>query len=405
MTNAAATYRATDFAPPEALGSLKGKALLAGLFGLGIGAVGWMLDPAQFFQGYLVAYVFWLSISLGCLGLAMLHHMSRGAWGIVIRRPLEAAAATIFPLMAILFVPLAFGLHDLYEWTHEEVMQTDPVMQWKLPYLNEPRFLIFAAAYFAAWGFFAWRLRSLSKGQDEGETGTHFRRLQGWSAVGFLALALTMTLASVDWLMSLDPHWFSSIFGLWFFTGSGLSGLAFITLVAGWLARRAPMDRLFDTRHFHDYGKLLFAFVMLWAYLSFSQLLLIWSGNLPEEIPFYLSRLRNDWMLMSVFLLLGQFVVPFLVLLSATIKQRKRTLAKIALWLLAMRWVDYTWHVVPTLEFLHGEQGTLLPSLWIDLALMVGIGGLWLWYFVRSLEGRPLLPVNDPFLEEYFDHE
>ena len=403
--DATATYRPADFAPPEALGSLERRSLLAGIFGLGIGSVGWLLDPAQFFQSYLIAYIFWVTISLGCLGLAMLHHMSRGAWGIVIRRPLEAAAATIFPLMTVLFVPLLFGLHDLYEWTHEEVMQSSPALEWKLPYLNEPRFLTFTAVYFAAWGFLAWRLRSLSKRQDETEKGAFFRRLQGWSAVGFLALALTMTLASVDWLMSLDPHWFSSIFGLWFFTGSGLSGLAFITLVAGWLAKRAPMARLFDRKHFHDYGKLLFAFVMLWAYLSFSQLLLIWSGNLPEEIPFYLARLETDWLLMSVFLLLGQFVVPFLILLSATIKQRKRTLAKVALWILAMRWVDYAWHVVPTLEFIHGEDGTLLPSLWIDLALMAGIGGVWLWYFFRSLDRRPLLPVNDPFLDEYFDHE
>ena len=402
--NATVTYRAADYAPPESVSGLKGRALIAGIFGLAIGAAGYWFDPGQFFQGYLVAYVFWLTIALGCLGLLMLHHMSRGAWGIVIRRPMEAAASTV-PVLALLFVPLIFGMHDLYEWTHEEVMQGDPILQWKLPYLNETRFLAFAAVYFVVWGLLAWKLRSMSIKQDHGQPGEYFRRLQGWSAIGFLALALTMTFASVDWLMTLDPHWFSSLFGLWFFAGSGLSGLAFVIVVASWLAKRQPMAPLFEVKHFHDYGKLLFAFVMLWAYLSFSQLLLIWSGNLPEEIPFYLARLEGDWMAWSVFLLLGQFVIPFVILLSATIKQRKRTLAKIALWLLAMRWLDYTWHVVPTLEHLHHQDGTLLPSIWIDLALVVGIGGIWLWWFLRTLEKQSLLPVHDPFLGEYFGHE
>lgn len=402
--NATVTYRAADYAPPDYVSGLKGRALVAGIFGLLVGIGGFVVDPGEFYEGYLVAYVFWLTIALGCLGLLMLHHMTRGAWGIVIRRPLEAASATM-PLLAVLFVPLVFGMHDLYEWTHAEVMASDPILQWKAPYLNETRFLVFAVVYFVVWGLLAWKLRSMSIAQDRGEPGQYFRRLQGWSAVGFLALALTMTLASVDWIMTLDPHWFSSLFGLWFFAGSGLSALAFVIVVASWLARRQPMASLFEDKHFHDYGKLLLAFVMLWAYLSFSQLLLIWSGNLPEEIPFYLARLEGGWVAMSVLLLLGQFVIPFVILLSAQIKRRKRTLAKIALWLLAMRWLDYTWNVVPTLEYLHGKDDTLLASLWIDLALLVGIGGLWIWGFLRALEKHPLLPVHDPFLGEYFGHE
>jgi len=402
--SAIVTYRAADYAAPVALAGLKGKALVAGIFGLLVGAAGLYFDPSQFYQGYLVAFVFWLSITLGCMGLVMLHHLSRGAWGIVIRRPMEAAMSTV-PLMALLFVPLVFGMHELYEWTHDEVVAASEVLRWKAPYLDETRFVAFAAVYFAAWGLLAWRLRALSVRQDEAEPGRYFRRLQAWSAVGFLALALTMTFAAVDWLMTLDPLWFSSLFGLWFFAGSGLSALAFIVVVASWLAKRQPMASLFEAKHFHDYGKLLFAFVMLWAYLSFSQLLLIWSGNLPEEIPFYISRLQGGWMAVSVLLLVGQFVVPFLILLSATIKQRKRTLARVAVWILAMRWLDYTWHVVPTLEYLQHEESALLPSLWIDLALLVGLGGVWLWFFFRSLERRPLLPVHDPFLGEYFGHE
>jgi hypothetical protein len=262
-----------------------------------------------------------------------------------------------------------------------------------------------AALYFAIWLLFAWQLDRLSRRQDEASDARTYQRLQAWSAAGFLILAITSSFAAIDWLMSLDPHWFSSLYGLWFFAGMGLSGLAFSIVVAGWLSRRDPMRAVFRPRHFHDYGKLFFAFVMLWAYLSFSQYLLMWAGNLPEEIPFYLRRVQGPWAVISVFLLFSHFVLPFLVLLSADVKQRGPLLVKVAIWMLAMRWLDYFWNVAPTLQALHAADGgghgqSPWLMIWIDLAAAVGLGGIFVWYFLRQLASRSLLPVGDPFLAE-----
>ncbi len=225
--------------------------------------------------------------------------------------------------------------------------------------------------------------------------------MQGISAAGFLLLALTGSFASIDWLMSLDPHWQSSLYGLWYFAGLGLSGLTFTVVVANWLRQREPMRGALRPQHFHDYGKLFFAFTMLWAYLSFSQFLLIWAGNLPEEIPFYLRRAHGGWGIVSAILLLGHFVLPFLILLSADVKRRGAVLVKVAIWMLAMRWLDYFWNVAPTLQALHGNgHGSMWLKLWIDLAAIVGLGGIWVWFYLRALADRPLLPVNDPYLAE-----
>ena len=394
---------ATEFAPPVTTRGPRSKALIAGIIGLAIAGVGFATDPAHFYQAYLIGFVFWATVALGCLGLMMLHHLTRGDWGLMVRRPLEAAAGTI-PLLAVLFIPLYFGMDSLYFWTDTALVAADPILTNKAAYLNKDFFLVRTLIYFAIWSLLAWRLRSLSKQQDETGDTRLFKKLQGWSAVGFLLLAMTLTFASVDWVMSLDAHWFSSLYGLWFFAGTGLSGLTFTILVANWLAARGPMDRVFTKNHFHDYGKLLFAFVMLWAYLSFSQMLLIWSGNLPEEITFYLPRMRGAWTIASICLLLGHFILPFLILLSAGLKQRRDLLMKVAVWILGMRWFDYYWNIVPTLQAHHGEFHPF-AGIWIDLSVVVAIGGIWLWFFWNNLSKRPLLPINDPFLAETLGYE
>lgn len=397
-------YRGEDYPVPASLSRLQGPVLVAGVLGLLVAAAGYFFDRTHFFQSYLVAFVFWCSVALGCFGLSMLHHMTRGAWGLVIRRPLEAASRTI-PLLALLFVPLLFGLGELYHWTHAEAVAHDPVLQAKTAYLNVPFFVARAAGYFVIWTFFMWRLDTLSKRQDESaETGL-FRRMQAWAAPGFLLLALTLTFASFDWLMSIDPHWFSSIYGLWFFTGCGLSGLVFVIVIASYLSRREPMDDVLERRHFHDYGKLFLAFVMLWAYLSFSQFLLIWSADLPEEIPFYLARFQPGWLALSGVLLVAHFILPFLVLLSADLKKRAALLAKVAVFMLFMRWLDIYWNVTPTLAAQHEEGLHLISGLWIDAAALVGLGGIWGWSYLRQLQQRPLLPVGDPYLAEALGHE
>ena len=394
---------ATEFAPPVTTSEPRKKALIAGILGLAVAGAGFATDPAHFFQAYLIAFVFWATVVLGCLGLMMLHHLTGGAWGLMVRRQLEAVVGTI-PVLAVFFVPLYLGMDHLYFWTDTALVASDPILSNKAPYLNKEFFLVRNIAYFAIWWLLAWRLRSLSKQQDETGDTRLFKKLQGWSAVGFLLLALTMTFASVDWVMSLDAHWYSSLYGLWFFTGAGLSGLTFTILVANWLAARGPMDKVFTKSHFHDYGKLLFAFVMLWAYLAFSQMLLIWSGNLPEEITFYLPRMRGVWTLASVCLLLGHFIFPFLILLSAGLKQRRARLMKVAAWILCMRWFDYYWNIVPTLQAHHGEFHPF-AGFWIDVSAAVALGGIWLWFFWGNLSKRPLLPVNAPFLAETLGHE
>lgn len=398
---------AEAFAPPPELRRLQVPFLIAGVVGLVVAALGFVVDRPHFFQAWLVAWVLWLSVALGCLGLAMLHHLSSGAWGLMIRRPLEAGARTL-PLLLLLFVPVLLGIHELFEWSHEDVVRADHVLQQKAAYLNVPFFIGRAVFYFVVWITLAWLITQLSRRQDDTGDPAIYRRLQGISAAGFLILALTGSFAAIDWLMSLDPHWQSSLFGLWFFAGLGLSGLTFVVVVANWLRQWTPMAAVLRRQHFHDYGKLFFAFTMLWAYLSFSQFLLIWAGNLPEEIPFYLWRARGGWAIVSALLVIGHFFLPFLILLSADVKRRGATLVKVAVWMLGMRWLDYFWHVAPTLQAVHPDASRATHawlSVWIDLAALVGIGGIFVWYYLGQLAGRPLLPLGDPFLSEVLANE
>jgi hypothetical protein len=392
-----------SFDPPADLGRVQSPALIAGVAGLAVTAIGFFVDRPHFFQGWLVAWVAWVSVALGCLGLSMLHHLSRGAWGLMIRRPLEAGARTL-PLLAILFLPILAGMPSLYEWANADVVRHDEVLMQKSAYLNTGAFIGRTVVYLAIWILFTVMLSRLSKRQDETADPALFRHMQAWSAIGFLVLALTATFAAIDWLMSLDPHWFSSLYGLWFFAGLGLSGLTFAVVIANWLRQSEPMSAVLRPRHFHDYGKLFFAFTMLWAYLSFSQFLLIWSGNLPEEIPFYIRRAHGGWAVVSALVLFGHFILPFLILLSADVKQRAATLVKIAVWMLFMRWLDIYWNVAPTLQAVH-KNGNAWTGIWIDLAALVGIGGVFVWYYVRQLVSRPLLPIHDPFLAEVLAHD
>ncbi len=394
---------AATFAPPPELRRLQTPFLVAGVAGLLLTLVGFVVDRPYFFQAWLTAWLLWLSVALGCLGLAMLHHLTHGAWGLLIRRPLEAAARTL-PLLMVAFVPVLLGMHELFEWSRPEAVQADELLAKKAAYLNVPFFIGRAALYFIVWLALAWSLTRLSRRQDETADPALHGRMQAISAAGFLLLAITGSFAAIDWLMSLDPRWQSSLYGLWFFAGLGLSGLTFVVVVANWLRQRQPLAGILRQRHFHDYGKLFFAFTMLWAYLSFSQFLLIWAGNLPEEIPFYLRRMRGGWGIVSAVLVLAHFVIPFLILLSADVKRRGATLVKVAVWMLAMRWLDYYWNVAPTMQAMrHGASAW--SRLWLDFAATVGLGGIWVWFYLRQLAGRPLLPVNDPFLPEVLAHE
>jgi hypothetical protein len=382
--------------PSDAMAGAQRAGLLVGAAGLVVGIAGLLLgaSPEQFFRSYLVGFMACLGIALGSLAITMIHHMTGGGWGMVSRRPLEAAAGTL-PLLALYFVPIAlFGLKPLYLWARPEAVAGDAILQMKAPYLNIPFFLGRAAFYFVVWNLLALTLGRWSREQDEAApraVGAE-RKFRILSASGLLLYALTITFASIDWVMSLDPHWYSTIFGILFMGGQGLSALAFVIIVLASVRNLPPLAGVLKPLHFHDLGKLMFAFTMLWAYFSFSQFLIIWSGNLPEEIPWYLERMRGVWGFVAIALVLVQFAAPFLLLLSRDLKRNPHLLRNVALVVLAMRFVDLLWLIKP------GVGGLTLH--WMDLALPAGLFGLWLFVFVARLRKRPALPVHDPYFAE-----
>lgn len=401
---------ASTYAPPTAdIDARRRTALIVGIAGLVACGIGFAIDRGNFFRAWLVGYLLWLGVSLGSMGLMMVHHLSGGGWGMVVRRVFEASAKTL-PLMAVLFVPIVFGMQTLYPWTHPDLVAADPILQEKSVYLNMPFFLGRAVVYFAGWNLIAWFLGRWSRAQDEGDEATTLR-MRKLSGAGIVFYAFTITAASVDWVMSLSPHWFSTLFGFIFVGTHGLSALAFTIIIMVFLARRAPMDHVFKPHHFHDMGKLTLAFVMLWAYFQFSQYMLIFSANVLEEIPYYLSRVDHGWQYVGIFLVVFQFFVPFALLLSRDVKRASNRLVLIAAWLLVVRFVDNIFLVSPEFDptglNLHmeagaeaGEHTSAFFIHWLDLAAPLAIGGLWLWLFFSNLRARPLLPVRDPYLQD-----
>lgn len=379
-----------QLAPDHVLNRVQSGALVvAGLGTIGC-LVGIFASREQFFQAYIVAYLFFIGLALGSMAILMIQYITGGAWGAVIRRLLESATRTL-PLMAVLFVPIALGIADLYEWARPEHVAHDAALQHKSLYLNVPFFLGRAVCYFAAWLGTAYFLNRWSLEQDRAPDARLTRRLEMLSRGGLLLYALTMSFAAVDWGMSLEPHWASTIYGVMFMGGQGLSTFAFVIPMAALIATRPPFSRIITAELFHDLGKLMLAFVMLWAYFAFSQYLIIWSANLPEEIPWYLKRTQNGWQWVALLLVLIHFGLPFLVLLSRDVKRHGRALALVASILIVARLVDLFWLLRPGVAV---EGGFAMH--WLDPAAVAAIGGMWMWLFVAQLKTRPLLPLNDP---------
>jgi hypothetical protein len=392
-----------------ALARLQQRALIVGLVGLAAGVIGAFMNVDQFFRSWLIGFLFCLGLALGSLGLLMVQHLSGGQWGLVSRRVFEAATRTL-PLVTLFFVPILFGMRPLFLWARPEAVEADRILQMKAPYLNVPFFIGRAVVYFALWLLGMFLLNKWSDAQDRGEgavTVPEMARFREVSAPGLLFLVLTVTFASIDWVMSLDPHWFSTIFGLLTVVGQGLSALAFTIAVLALIAPTGALAGYLTPRHFHDLGKLMLAFVMLWAYLSFSQFLIIWSGNLPEEIPWYVERIRGGWGVVAVLLVLGHFALPFLLLLSRDLKRHSGMLAKVAIFVILMRLVDLIWLVAPTFSHASPDEGARFDLMlhWMDVVIPVGLAGLWVFLFARLLRSRPLLPTNDPYFKEIFAHE
>jgi hypothetical protein len=300
----------------------------------------------------------------------------------------------VLPVMTVLFLPIALGMTHLYPWTNADLLAHDEVLHHKRLYLNTPFFLVRAAIYFLAWNAISYFLNRWSLEQDQTANPRLARRMQMISGGGLLAYGLMITFASFDWLMSLEPHWFSTIYGVLIIGGQGLSALAFLIIALVWLSRRPPLDRIVVPAHFHDLGNLLLAFVMLWAYFSFSQYLIIWSGNLPAEIAWYLNRLQTGWRAVGLILIVFHFAAPFAVLLSRRVKREPELLLKVAVGILIVRLIDLFWLIAPEFHV----QG--LSISWLDILLPLSLSAFWLGCFVWQLRGRAILPVFDPEFEE-----
>jgi hypothetical protein len=350
-------------------------------------------NPRQFFFSWLVSFLFFLSLALGALFFVLIQYAAQGGWGIVVRRIGETVFATI-PVMAALFLPVLLGLHDLYEWSHAEAVASDPLLRWKAPYLNVPFFLIRAALFFGCWSFIALLYYRGSRGQDTTGDPLVSARLRRFAGPAIIVLALTSSFASVDWIMSLTPHWYSTIFGVYFFAGSFVGFIALLSVVAVAMRRAGLLDTVISAEHLHDIGKLLFAFMVFWTYIAFSQFFLIWYANLPEETIWYRDRMQGSWMTVSLFLMAGHFVAPFFYLMGRTVKRRGSTLAIGGAWLLAMHFVDLYWQVMPTL---HPEG--LRPSL-LDVAALVAVGGCFVAAAGWLMRRQALVPLRDPRLAE-----
>ncbi len=390
--------RAEDFRPPGDLAGLGAKGLIVGGLAAAATVAGAVLDPPHFYPSYLVAWLLWFTVASGCLGLLLLHHLSGGAWGLMMRRQMEAGARTL-PVVGLFALPLFFGLDRLFVWADHAKVEADHLLHHKAPYLNPGFFVARTVVALAIFSFLAYKLSSVSARQDrQGDRGeaVGMRRL---SAVGLLVFVIVSSFLGFDWLMSLDPHYFSSLYGAIFLVGQALGGLTFLILTSRFLAQRAPMSAVLARRNFHDYGKLLFAFVMFFTYLGISQFIITYQGNLPEEVLWYQERFHGAWGLVAAGLLVFHFFFPFLILLSRSVKENARTLAAVAAFVLVMRWVDLIWNSRPSL--VHDGLGLH----WLDVVAPLAVGGLWLWTFSRELAGRPLLPVNDPYLEEALGHD
>lgn len=364
-----------------------------GVAGLGASLALGSAGPEQLAFSYLVAFLFFLSLSLGGLFFVLVQFATRSGWSVVVRRMAEHTMGAL-ALFIPLFVPIALSLHTLYHWTHAGAVAHDPVLQGKQAYLNEPFFYLRAAIYLLAWAALGLYFRARSVEQDRTASHAITRRLQAVSAPALVVFGLTITFAAFDWLMSLDPHWFSTIFGVYFFAGTALGGIALLVVMAvgaRWAKLTGPAV---TAEHFHDLGKLLLTFVAFWAYIAFSQYLLIWYANIPEETIWYRARWQGAWRAVSVALALGHFALPFFFLLPRAVKRNTVLLLGAALWTLAAHYVDLYWLVMPVLHK-NGAVFTLL-----DATTMLGVGGLFVAVVSWLMRRRALVPVGDPRLPE-----
>ncbi|MGA7506028.1 MAG: hypothetical protein WA252_16240 [Candidatus Sulfotelmatobacter sp.] len=381
-----------DLTPPPIVKKLSQRSLMVGiLFGAGAIALAF-IQPQEFFRAYLLGFMCWLGLALGSMAILMIRHLTGGGWGTVIRRILGAAMRTL-PLLAVLFIPLFFGIHRIYIWA--QPLSNIPDLHFRehlekltRTYLSIGFFIGRAVFYFAIWNLLSFLLSKWSKQTDHSNAPDNSGRFKAVSGPGLILYAFTIGFAAIDWMMSLDPSWVSTMFGLIILIGQLLSAMCFAVVVERILVDYRPMSEMLKPDFVHDHGKWMLTFIMVWAYFSFSQWLIIWAGNLPAEISFYLRRLRDGWGWIGLFLVLFHFAVPFAMLLSRPFKRNIRNLVWLATWLLLMRYVDLFWTIEPTFS------RTFVITI-SDVVVPIAIGGIWLWYFFRNLASLPLLPAYD----------
>lgn len=359
----------------------------------------------QALRSWLLGFTYWGGIAIGCLGVLMLQYVTGGAWAIVIRRTVEAGSRTM-PIVALLFLPILIYVGSLYEWSH--MYGTDRIVTERGWYLTHFGFAIRAIAYFLIFIVMQVLLSKWGAAQDETKNYEDSAKLLGtataFSGPGIVIYALVVSFAAIDWTMTLDPHWFSTIWGFLYIVGWALSCFCFAVVILAYLSDKEPMNRVIGKRHFHDIGKLMLALVMVWTYFNLSQFLIIWSGNIPEETPWYLKRMKDGWGAIGLVLILFHFAFPFIILLSRDIKRNAKYLAIMAVFILIMRSVDMFYHIAPSPTVAGGHGAAGFHVSWMDFAAVIGIGGIWLAAFFTQLMKRPLVPVMDPFLQNSIEH-
>jgi hypothetical protein len=396
-----------DLTAPPVVKRIYQRSLMVGVvFAIGSALLA-IMNPDQFYRGYLLGFMCWLGVALGSMAILMIRHLTGGGWGMVIRRILGAAMRTL-PLLAILFIPIIIGVaqHRIYPWAMPLDSVRDPYIKEHLEkhgfikdaYLNFSGFLIRAIIYFAIWNVLSFLLSMWSRQTDRPGAPDNTQKFKAVAGPGLILYAFTISFAAIDWVMSLDPSWISTIFGLIILIGEVLSAMCFAVVVERILFNYKPMSEMLKPEFVHDHGKWMLTFIMVWAYFSFSQWLIIWAGNLPNEITFYTKRLSFGWGKIGLFLVLFHFAVPFVILLSRPFKRNIRKLVWLAIWLILMRWLDLFWIIEP--NFSKGLAVTIA-----DLVVPIAIGGIWLAYFFRNLNALPLLPAYDASAGEVLEED
>ncbi len=396
-----------DYQAPAEIKKYQSIALGAGGIAFIAWAIGTYFNVEQGLRSWLLGFIFWSGLGLGSIGVLMLQYLTGGAWGVVIRRIVEAASRTL-PLIFVVFLPILFGLTYLYEWTH--LPADDYAMVHRGWFMTTESWILRSVVYFIFFAAMVYPLNKWSAAQDASkdheEAARWLGRATAFSGPTMVIYVLVVTFATVDWVMMLEPHWFSTIWGFLFVAGWALAIFSFSVALLALLSDKAPMNRVLDKRHFHDLGKLMLAFTMVWTYFNFSQFLIIWSGNIPEETGYYIFRFDGGWQWIAGGLLLFHFAFPFLILLQQDFKRKAKLLASMAGFILVMRLVDMYFLIGPTPRIeTHGKGLPLLESFsWMDIVAPIAVGGFWMAFFFYQYAKRPIMPIMDPFLQRAIDH-